>query len=119
MNPDRIVIGTRSKRAEEIMKALYSTFDAPIVVVDPRSAEMIKYASNAFLAVKISFINEVAGLCDLVGADVVQVARAWGLILASDKPFWSRHRLRGLLLPQGYPGAVAHRQPGGLPAPHP
>lgn len=78
LHPDRIVIGTRSKKAEEIMTKLYSTFDAPIVVVDPRSAEMIKYASNAFLAVKISFINEIAGLCDLVGADVLEVSRGMG-----------------------------------------
>jgi len=78
MHPDRIVIGTRSKRAEAIMASLYSTFDAPLVICDPRSAEMIKYASNAFLAVKISFINEIAGLCDLVGADVLEVARGMG-----------------------------------------
>lgn len=78
MHPDRIVIGTRSDRAKEIMTTLYSTFDAPIVVTDPRSAEMIKYASNAFLAVKISFINEIAGLCDLVGADIAEVSRGMG-----------------------------------------
>lgn len=78
LHPDRIVIGTRSKKAQEIMTKLYSTFDAPIVVVDPRSAEMIKYASNAFLAVKISFINEIAGLCDRVGADVLEVSRGMG-----------------------------------------
>ena len=79
MNPDRIVIGTLSKRAEAIMASLYGTFAAPFVVCDPRSAEVIKYASNAFLAVKISFINEIAGLCDRVGADVVEVARGMGL----------------------------------------
>lgn len=79
MHPDRIVIGTRSQRAAAVMKDLYRTFDAPIVLTDPRSAEMIKYAANAFLAVKISFINEVAGLCERLGADVQQVSHGIGL----------------------------------------
>ncbi len=79
LHPDRIVIGTRGERAAGLMKELYRTFDAPVVVTDPRSAEMTKYASNAFLAVKISFINEVAGLCERLGADVHEVARGMGL----------------------------------------
>ncbi|NLZ81905.1 MAG: UDP-glucose/GDP-mannose dehydrogenase family protein, partial [Clostridiales bacterium] len=71
----RIVIGVESKEAEKIMREIYEPFNQPIVVTNRRSAEMIKYASNDFLALKISFINEVANLCELVGADVEDVAR--------------------------------------------
>lgn len=78
-NPDRIVIGTRSERAAAIMKELYRSLNAPVLVTDPRSSETIKYAANAFLAVKISFINEMAGLCERLGADVEEVARGIGL----------------------------------------
>lgn len=78
LNPDRIVIGASNPRGKEAMIELYRTFDAPLVVVDPRSAELIKYASNAFLAVKISFINEMAALCEQLGADVLDVARGMG-----------------------------------------
>lgn len=82
MRPNRVVIGTSSKRAEAILKALYRPLyllETPILVTDVKTAEMIKYASNAFLATKISFINEVANLCEAVGADVQQVARGMGL----------------------------------------
>lgn len=90
-NPDRIVLGSHSDRAIALMKDLYAPivqrqFAAdqtlplvPIVVTDLTSAEMIKYAANAFLATKISFINEVANICDRVGADVTQVAQGIGL----------------------------------------
>jgi UDPglucose 6-dehydrogenase len=75
---DRIVIGVEDKKAEEIMKNLYEPFGIPIYITDIVSAEMIKYASNAFLATKISFINEIANICEKVGADVTEVARGMG-----------------------------------------
>jgi len=78
-NPSRIILGCSSKKAIDIMKELYKPFNAPIIFTDSRSSEMIKYASNAFLATKISFINEIANICDKVGADVDQVARGMGL----------------------------------------
>ncbi|MDJ0692728.1 UDP-glucose/GDP-mannose dehydrogenase family protein [Mastigocoleus sp. MO_188.B34] len=90
-NPDRIVLGGNSTRATDLMKKLYapiverqfaedkSLSQVPVLVTDLSSAEMIKYAANAFLATKISFINEVANICDRVGADVTQVAKGIGL----------------------------------------
>ena len=76
---DRIVVGAAHLETFSAMHRLYEDIDAPIVECDIASAEMIKYASNAFLATKISFINEVASLCDRVGADVGQVSRGLGL----------------------------------------
>lgn len=90
-NPDRIVLGSNSERALELMQCLYAPIifgesladtsrnPVPVVITDLTSAEMIKYAANAFLATKISFINEVANICDRVGADVTQVAQGIGL----------------------------------------
>lgn len=76
MNPDRVVIGTSSSRAEEVMCQLYNNFGTEnLVVTDIKTAEMIKYASNAFLATEISFINSVANLCEKLGADVEKVAQ--------------------------------------------
>jgi UDPglucose 6-dehydrogenase len=75
---DRIVIGTESLRATEIVKELHLPFNIPFIVTDLRSAEMIKYASNAFLATKISFINEIAKICEKVGANVEDVALGMG-----------------------------------------
>lgn len=72
---ERIVIGTESKWAEEVLKNLYKPFHLPIVSVNRRSAEMIKYASNDFLALKISYMNDIANLCELVGADIQDVAK--------------------------------------------
>lgn len=89
MNPDRIVIGVKSKRAEDILKELYKPLNAPIVVTDIKSAEIIKHASNSFLATKISFINAIANICDKVGADVVDVARGMGLDKRIAKSFLS------------------------------
>lgn len=77
--PDRIVLGADDHWAAQQVANLYATWTAPIVFTDPRSAEMIKYASNAFLATKISFINEVALICERLGADVLTVARGMGL----------------------------------------
>lgn len=82
MRPDRIVIGTDSKRASDMMMQVYKPLyliDRPFVVTNPETAELIKYAANAFLATKISFINEISGLCEAVGADVTDVARGIGL----------------------------------------
>ncbi|MBL7180665.1 MAG: UDP-glucose/GDP-mannose dehydrogenase family protein, partial [Desulfobacterales bacterium] len=81
-NPDRIVIGTDSKKAEEIMTSLYRSrarTDRPIMVTDIKSAEIIKYASNAMLATRISFMNQLAYLCEKTGADIKEVARGMGL----------------------------------------
>ena len=82
MRPNRVVIGASSERAVEVMKELYRPLyliETPFVITNVESAEMIKYASNAFLATKISFINEVANLCEIVGADVHSVAKGMGL----------------------------------------
>lgn len=82
MRPDRIVIGCADPEASAILKDLYSPLyliDIPFVITSVETAELIKYASNAFLATKISFINEIAMLCDRVGCDVYDVARAMGL----------------------------------------
>ncbi|MBM7652539.1 UDP-glucose dehydrogenase family protein [Neobacillus cucumis] len=70
----RIIIGTESKWAEEILMKIYEPFNIPVVSVNRRSAEMIKYASNDFLALKISYMNDIANLCELVGADIQDVA---------------------------------------------
>lgn len=78
MNPDRIILGVASKRAEEIMRELYKPLSAPVIVTDIKSAELIKHASNSFLATKISFINAIANICERVGADVVKVAEGMG-----------------------------------------
>ncbi len=90
-NPDRIVLGSNSSKAIAMMQILYQPIvkrefaeneflpEVPVVVTDLSSAEMIKYAANSFLATKISFINEVANICDRVGADVTQVAKGIGL----------------------------------------
>lgn len=77
--PDRIVLGVESKKAETLLKELYKPFKVPLVVTDIESAELIKHASNAFLATKISFINAVATLCERVGADVEKVALGMGM----------------------------------------
>lgn len=79
MHPDRIVLGVESRKAKDILVNLYKPLNAPIVVTDIKSAELIKHASNSFLAVKISFINAVSQICEKVGADVVEVARGMGL----------------------------------------
>ncbi|HQP70981.1 MAG TPA: UDP-glucose/GDP-mannose dehydrogenase family protein, partial [Clostridiales bacterium] len=71
----RIIIGTETKWAEDILKKIYKPFNLPVVSVSRRSAEMIKYASNDFLALKISYMNDIANLCELVGADIQDVAK--------------------------------------------
>ncbi len=78
-HPDRIVIGVESERAKEILLNLYKDFDCPIVVTDINTAEIIKHASNSFLAMKISFINMISDLCEKTGADIEKVAYGIGL----------------------------------------
>jgi UDPglucose 6-dehydrogenase len=81
MKPDRVVIGVDDPRAAEVMKELYGPFTrtgAPIIVMDPVSAELCKYAANSILATRISFMNEIANVCELVGADVDEVRKAIG-----------------------------------------
>jgi len=73
MNPDRIVIGVEDERGERVLRELYKPIDAPVIVTTPSEAEMIKYASNAFLATKISFANEIGNLCKMLGMDVYKV----------------------------------------------
>jgi UDPglucose 6-dehydrogenase len=100
MKPDRVVIGAEDPRAQELMLELYEPFTrtgAPIMVMDCASAELAKYAANAMLATRISFMNEVANVCELVGADVDQVRRAIG----SDKRIGTSFLFPGI----GYGGS--------------
>ena len=100
LKPDRIVIGTSSNKARKVMEELYLPFTqqgSPLFVMDERSAEMTKYAANSFLATKISFMNEVANLCELVGADVDAVRQGIG----SDERIGSRFLFPGI----GYGGS--------------
>ncbi|HCY46389.1 MAG TPA: nucleotide sugar dehydrogenase [Flavobacteriales bacterium] len=81
MKPDRVVVGTESKRAQEVMKELYAPFirqGNPLIFMDEKSAELTKYAANAFLAAKITFMNEIANFCEVVGADVDKVRLGMG-----------------------------------------
>src|ERR1022692_4910084 len=100
MRPDRVVIGSLSEQATAILKEIHNPFvrtDNPILVMDPRSAELTKYACNAMLAMRISFINEMANLCDAVGADINAVRRGLG----SDKRIGSSFLFPGV----GYGGS--------------
>jgi UDPglucose 6-dehydrogenase len=79
MKPDRIVIGVKSQRPVSAMKEIYAPFKAPIIVTDINSAELIKHASNSFLALKISYINALSVLCEATGANVQEVANGMGM----------------------------------------
>lgn len=79
MKPDRVVVGVRSQRPVQAMKEVYEPFKAPIIITDINSAELIKHASNSFLALKISYINAVSVICEATGANVQQVANGMGL----------------------------------------
>lgn len=79
MNPDRVVIGSASQKATDLMKQVYDPFHAPILVTDVNSAELIKHAANSFLSLKISYINAVAAICEASGADVEMVADGIGM----------------------------------------
>jgi len=87
LHPDRIVIGVESKKAEKILLDLYKGIDAEVVVTDIKSAELIKHASNSFLATKISFINSVANICERTGANIAEVAHGMGLDTRIGKSF--------------------------------
>lgn len=100
LKPDRIIIGSNSKKATELMRELYSPFvrtGNPIIIMDVKSAEMSKYASNSFLATKISFINEIANICEKVGADIEMVRQG----MCSDERIGSKFLFPGL----GYGGS--------------
>ena len=100
MRPDRVVIGSTSEQATTILRELHAAFlrtDNPVIVMDPRSAELTKYASNAMLAMRISFINEMANLCEAVGAEISDVRRGMG----SDKRIGSQFLFPGA----GYGGS--------------
>ena len=113
MRPDRIVIGTSDPEAEDLLREVYAPFNRnhdKIIVMDVRSAELTKYAANCMLATKISFMNEIAGLAERLGADVEMVRSGHRLGPAHRLPLHlSRRRLRRLLLPQGREGADPHR----------
>ena len=87
MHPDRVVLGVESKKARDILVKIYKPLKVPIVITDIKSAELIKHASNSFLAMKISFINAVSRVCDLSGADVEKVAEGMGLDKRIGKAF--------------------------------
>lgn len=100
LNPDRVVVGTASEQAKTLMEKIYRPIarsGRPVIMTDIRSAELIKYASNAFLATKITFINEIANFCELIGANVKEVARGMG----SDNRIGSRFLYAGA----GYGGS--------------
>jgi len=99
MRPDRVIVGVETDRAAKVMADIYRPLflrDFPIVYTDLESAEMIKYAANAFLATKITFINEIAALCERVGADVKFVSKGMGL---DGRTHSTRPRLQGVGLP--------------------
>ncbi len=79
MQPDRIVIGVRTQRPVQAMKDIYTPFNAPIIVTDINSAELIKHAANSFLALKISYINAISVICEATGANVQEVANGMGM----------------------------------------
>src|SRR5256885_15906550 len=79
MRPDRVVVGVRSPRPAQAMKGIYEPFNAPIIVTDINSAELIKHAANSFLALKISYINALSVICEASGANVQEVANGMGM----------------------------------------
>ncbi|MCX5680249.1 MAG: UDP-glucose/GDP-mannose dehydrogenase family protein [Candidatus Omnitrophica bacterium] len=87
MNPDRVIIGVKSKKAKDILIELYRPLKSEIIITDIKSAELIKHAANSFLAMKISFINSISNVCDRLGADVNEVSRGIGLDRRIGKDF--------------------------------
>ena len=115
MKPDRVVIGAEDPQAAELMVALHKPFTrtgAPIMVMDCASAELSKYAANAMLATKISFMNEIANVCEAYGADVDRVRQAMGSDRRIGPAFlFPGRRLRRQLLPEGRQGASSSSRP--------
>jgi len=89
MYPDRIVIGVETQKAKNIMSRLYKPLNAPIIITDIKGAEIVKHASNAFLATKISFINAISNICEVTGADVVEVAKGIGMDKRINEKFFN------------------------------
>ena len=117
---NRIVIGAEDSNVVPAIRELYADINAPLITTDITSAETIKYAANAFLATKISFVNEIANLCEAVGADIDYVVEGLGLDPRIGKDFLRAGLGYGrFLLPQGYPGAesVGAEQRLRFPAP--
>jgi UDPglucose 6-dehydrogenase len=118
MHPDRVIVGASDEHAADAVAALYEPLDAPIIKCDNRTAEMSKYASNAFLATRISFINEIALLCDEYDVDIVQVAK----IMAMDPRFGKGYLNAGLgwggsCLPKDVKGLIHMGKRRGVPMP--
>src|SRR3954449_3125482 len=109
MNPDRIVIGAQNEQAIDLMKKVYEPFMAPILVTDINSAELIKHAANSFLALKISYINAVAAICEASGADIEKVADGIGTDKRIGRSFLNAGiGYGGSLFSQGNPGFLKH-----------
>ena len=106
LKPDRIVIGLEDKKAKEIMFDIYSSIKAPKIITDISSAELIKYAANAFLATKISFINEIANFCEKINGDVIKIKKGIG----TDKRIGSKFLNAGI----GYSGSCFPKDIDGL-----
>lgn len=108
MSPDRVVVGVESEKAKELMSKLYRPFmlnNFRVIFTDIPSAEMIKYAANSMLATRISFMNDIANLCELVGADVNMVRKGIGADARIGSKFLlSRLRIWRLVFPQGCQG---------------
>ena len=115
LHPDRVVIGCDDQAAAVRVASLYLSLAAPLMVTDPASAETIKYATNAFLATKISFVNAVAAVCEAVGADVNDVVLGMGYDKRIGHEFLRPGPGLGrLVLPEGHPGPRPHRRGRGL-----
>ncbi|EGO93514.1 UDP-glucose 6-dehydrogenase, partial [Acidiphilium sp. PM] len=121
MRPDRVVVGAETERAREVLRALYrplNLIETPILITGLETAELIKYAANAFLAMKVTFINEMADLCEAVGADVHGVARGMGLDRRIGAKFLHPGPgFGGSCFPQGHARPRPHRP--GRPRPLP
>ena len=118
MESDRVVVGAFEEADGDAVAALHDELDAPVVRMDVPSAEMVKLAANAYLATRISFINEIANVCELVGADVEDVARGMGL----DRRIGTHYLRAGLgyggsCFPEGRVVPEAARRQLGLPLP--
>ncbi len=114
LHPDRIVVGADDQSAAVQVSSLYLGVPAPVIVTDPASAETIKYAANAFLATKISFINAVAAVCEAVGADINDVVLGMGYDTRIGHEFLARPWLGRELFPERYAGDGADRGGRGL-----